>query len=178
MTAGVGIPVGASGGAVRLEPMRWWHVEAVAALEASIFDESPWSLEQFYAELAAPGRWLQVVVPDGDARSGSVLGYVDVAVAAPDADLMTIAIAPEVRGGGVGRWLLGQAMGAALAAGARTMFLEVRSDNPALNLYLSQSFEPLDVRRDYYGSGIDAVVMRRRLTLEQAPANVMPAVSS
>lgn len=149
---------------VVMRPMRWWHLAAVAALEAHIFEDSPWSLEQFYAELAAPGRWLQVAVADG-----AVAGYVDVAVARPDSDLMTIAIAPDVRGRGVGRWLLREAMAAAESAGARTMFLEVRSDNPARGLYAREGFEELDVRRDYYGPGVAAVVMRRRLVGAVAP---------
>lgn len=150
---------------VAMVPMRWWHLPAVAALETRIFEDAPWSLEQFYAELAAPGRWLRVLMADG-----AVAGYVDVAVTRPDSDLMTIAVAPQMRGLGLGRWLLRQAMAAAASAGAGTMFLEVRSDNPAQGIYLREGFEQLDVRRDYYGPGVAAVVMRRRL------AGAVPAV--
>jgi ribosomal-protein-alanine N-acetyltransferase len=41
------------------------------------------------------------------------------------------------------------------------VFLEVRSDNAsAMAMYLAHGFEQLNVRRDYYAPGVDAVVMR------------------
>lgn len=137
-------------------PLRWWHLDAVVALEQRIFGDTAWSLEQYYGELAAAGRWLRGLFDTG----GDVLGYIDVAVAGADADLMTIAVADEVRGTGWGGRLLAAGLGHARDAGAAVMFCEVRSDNPAARLYLRVGFEPIDRRRDYYGRGIDAVVMR------------------
>ena len=41
--------------------------------------------------------------------------------------------------------------------------LEVRSDNAAaLALYARFEFESLNIRRDYYAPGVDAIVMRQK----------------
>ena len=143
---------------VALRPMRWWHLQEVRGLEQEIFEATAWSLEQFYAELAAPGRWLQVLIDNHQ-----VAGYVDVAVQGRDADLMTIAVAPAARGRGHGARLLAEAMRWAAAAGAHHMFLEVASNNPAQQLYETHAFAVVDRRPDYYSDGSDAVVMRAAL---------------
>lgn len=150
---------------VALQPLRWWHLDSVVELEQRTFGPTAWTLGQFYAELAADGRWLRALV---DSTTLTVHGYVDVAVAGRDADLMTIVVAPELAGRGWGAMMLTAAMAAAAAAGARTMFLEVRSDNPAQHLYERFGFARIDLRRDYYGAGIHAHVMRARLPGEQA----------
>ncbi|WP_374189442.1 hypothetical protein [Paracoccus thiocyanatus] len=50
------------------------------------------------------------------------------------------------------------------ARGARAAFLEVAADNAAaLALYAGAGWEAVGKRRDYYASGIGAVVMRRAL---------------
>lgn len=169
--------------ASRLIPWRWWWLPALTELDRRLFGSSAWTLEQFYSELAAPGRWLRLLRGEGpgpiqrearsvaasepDARAESpplrTLGYVDVAIAGRDADLMTIGLDPSVRGRGWGRLLLDAAMTAAARAGATTMFLDVRADNPAAELYRRAGFTQLQRRRDYYGAGVDALVMSRRL---------------
>ncbi len=144
---------------LRLVPMRWWHLDEVVRLEQTTFGagQGAWGHSQFYAELAAPGRWLQVLT-DGS----QVWGYVDVAVVGRDADLMTIVVAPQLRGQGWGLRLLDAGRRAAAEHGADVMFLEVRADNPARRLYERAGFVRIDTRRDYYGPGEDACVMRGR----------------
>lgn len=141
-----------------IQPLRWWHLDAVMAIEQATFGDTAWSLEQFYGELAAPGRWLQ-----GLFDSQGLHGYVDVGVAGSDADLMTVAIRESLRGAGWGGRLVASGMAHAQAAGATAMFCEVRSDNPAARLYERLGFVAIDRRRDYYRRGIDAIVMRCRL---------------
>lgn len=148
----------ADGRGVLLVPMRWWHVHEVVAWEGTMFPGSGWTPEQFWAELAAAGRWVRVAV-DG---AGAVCGYVDVALAGHDADLLTIAVIPTWRGTGLGGALLREALTAARAAGAWQMFLEVRHDNPAAAMYEHFGFQELQRRRRYYADGADAIVMRRR----------------
>jgi ribosomal-protein-alanine acetyltransferase len=156
----------AAGPTFQLLPMRWWHLESIASLEAEAFGPTAWSIEQFCGELAADGRWLRVALDD----AGAVLGYVDVAVGGRDADLMTIVVAPAAAGRGLGARLLDEALTAAVAAGADQMFLEVRADNPAQRLYERAGFAQIDLRRGYYGPGEDAVVMRRALPAAQETA--------
>jgi ribosomal-protein-alanine N-acetyltransferase len=48
--------------------------------------------------------------------------------------------------------------------GCSQVFLEVRSNNDAaISLYESRGFDRQALRADYYGPGLDAVVMRLRL---------------
>ena len=138
-----------------LRPMRWWHLREVTGLERAIFGATAWSLEQFYAEMAADSRWLQVLLDDN-----RVAGYVDVAVQGRDADLMTIAVAPEARRRGHGARLLAEALRSASQQGAHHMFLEVASNNPAKRMYAAHGFATIDRRPGYYSDGADAVIMR------------------
>jgi ribosomal-protein-alanine N-acetyltransferase len=49
--------------------------------------------------------------------------------------------------------------------GSTAMMLEVKVDNvEAIGLYESLGYSKLNVRRDYFGAGLDAVVMRLELS--------------
>ena len=44
------------------------------------------------------------------------------------------------------------------------VFLEVKRTNfPAINLYLNFGFEEIDIRKEYYSDGEDAVIMVKRV---------------
>ncbi|TAK71323.1 MAG: ribosomal-protein-alanine N-acetyltransferase [Actinomycetota bacterium] len=146
--------------AVSLRPMRWWDLAAVQALEVTVFPADPWSPEQFWGELArVPHTRWYVVAED----PGGLLGYAGLYAVAPQADVQTLAVAPRGRGRGVGAALLDALIATALARGCTEMLLEVRADNVAAQrLYDRAGFVRIAVRRDYYGPGADAWVMRRR----------------
>jgi len=153
-------PVSAPGGDRVLAPMRWWDVADVARLEAQVFGPTAWSTELFWSELAAAGRAFWT------ARSarGELLGYAGAAAAGADADVQTIATAPAARGRGLGDALLRACEEHAARLGASALLLEVEAGNaPAVRLYERHGFEQLARRRDYYGAGADALVMRRRV---------------
>ena len=163
-----------SGGeAAVLRPMRWWDLAEVVRVERACFDAEPWSTETFLSELAVADSRDYVVAEGPDGR---LLGYVGCALSAPDADVQTIAVAPEARGTGLGRRLLGHARATAERRGARRLHLEVRADNrPALGLYRSAGFEEQRRRRGYYRAcdpaapAVDAVLMHAQL-LPSPPA--------
>jgi ribosomal-protein-alanine N-acetyltransferase len=141
--------------------MRWWDVEPVALIEATVFaDEQAWSREQLWAELAGvPERRVYLVAVAAE----TVVGYAGLSLGPDVADLMTVAVHPDWRGGGTGRRLVTSLLSAAEERGVREVLLEVRADNaPAIALYTDVGFEPLSRRRDYYGPGRDGVIMRRR----------------
>ena len=137
------------------QPMRWWHIEAVAALETVLFTEdSPWTAEMFWGELACGHHY--VVVCEGD----RLIGYAGLALLDDEASVQTIGVDPDEQGRGLGRLLLADLLD---TAGQRRVLLEVRTDNAtAIALYESVGFERLGVRRRYYQpSGADAYVMCR-----------------
>lgn len=143
---------------VDVRPMRWPDIEPVHRLEAELFTVDPWSIEQFWSELAQPTRAYAVAM-DGE----RIIGYAGAFLLPPDSDVQTIAVSPRDQGRGVGAILLAWLIDRATAQGCRQMLLEVRSDNaPAIAMYERFGFERISVRRDYYERGIDAVIMRLR----------------
>lgn len=150
-----------------LRAMRWWDVEQCAALEHELFEHAPWTPEQFWSELAhvPETRWF-AAHEDAD----GVDGYVGLAAVPPEADVQTIAVAQRSQGRGLGRELLDALLEEAARRGCTQVFLEVlHSNEPAIALYERSGFERQGRRRDYYGPGADAVVMRKRLR-EEVPA--------
>jgi ribosomal-protein-alanine N-acetyltransferase len=144
--------------AVSVRPMRWPDIKGVHLLESELFTVDPWTIEQFWSELAQPTR-RYVVAVDGE----RVVGYAGAFLLAPDSDVQTIAVSSLDQGRGIGATLLRSLMDEASAAGCRQMLLEVRSDNPtAIAMYKRFGFERISLRRDYYEHGIDAVIMRLR----------------
>ncbi len=104
-----------------------------------------------------------------DPASGRLRGFVLARVAADEAEILTIAVDPTVRGKGVGRALLAENLRQAARAGARAMFLEVDQDNAqALALYGRLGFVKVGERTGYYrrrdGQRATAVVMRKALS--------------
>lgn len=143
---------------VQLVPMKWWHIEEVAGLEQQLFPVDAWSTEQFWAEMAQSTRYYFIAV-----ERDAVLGYAGLFALAPDADVQTIAVSPKAQGKGVGRLLLEELIEQAIARDCTQLVLEVRSDNnAALSMYAKRGFEQLNIRRDYYAPGVDALVMRLR----------------
>ncbi len=125
----------------------------LAALHALSFAKS-WDAASIAALLVAPGAFAFY----------NTNGFVLARVAAEEAEILTLAVAPEKRGQGLGRALLQAALAKAQDLGARTVFLEVGADNPsALALYAGLGFAKVGMRKGYYASasgGTDALVLR------------------
>ncbi len=116
----------------------------------------PWSAEEF-ADLIASDFCDLVTEEHGFALIRTIAG---------ESELLTIAVAPEVRRQGLGRGLLEAALSAARDKSAEEMFLEVAADNAAaIALYARAGFTETGRRAAYYrqpdGSRVDAVLMAR-----------------
>lgn len=80
------------------------------------------------------------------------------------ARLYSIAVAPQVRGKGLGQILLSTCETRARMRGCRHLSLEVRASNrPAIKLYRSAGFENAGLIAGYYDDGEDALKMRKAL---------------
>lgn len=126
--------------------------EQLAALHGRCFvTPRPWTAAEFAGLLSAPGCVLLT------AANGFLLGR----VAGGEAELLTLAVAPEARRTGQGRALVDRFLAHCVAGGAEAAFLEVASDNqPALALYRRTDWKAVGRRPGYYAPGLDAVVMR------------------
>jgi [ribosomal protein S18]-alanine N-acetyltransferase len=114
------------------------------------------------------GRLTRLLRPAEPARSAqlegelrSIVGYAGIWVMTDEAHVTTIASHPNVRGRGVGEFLLVALIHRGIEIGARWMTLEVRASNAvAQNLYRKYTFKEMGVRRRYYSdNGEDALVM-------------------
>jgi ribosomal-protein-alanine N-acetyltransferase len=150
--------------ALGLRPMRWWDLASVHVLEDRLFPTDAWSEAVLWSELAGvpDSRWYVVAV-----RGEQVVGYAGVSFTPPEADVQTLAVAPEAQREGVGARLLDAVVEHAVARGCRSMLLEVAAANdPARLLYERDGFEVIARRSRYYPDGSDALVMRRALRQE------------
>jgi ribosomal-protein-alanine N-acetyltransferase len=148
---------------MRLEGATAADAAAMAAAHATSFDE-PWGAGEIAALLQGPGGFAQLVRAP---QTGAVAGFILARAIAGEAEVLTLAVDPAHRRGGVGLALVEAAAIVAAAAGARTLFLEVASDNDAaLALYRAAGFTEAGRRPGYYRrrtGAVDALVLRRDL---------------
>lgn len=100
-------------------------------------------------------------------RDQSLVGYGVVVVAAGEAHLLNLSVAPGWQRRGIGTELTRFFVKLARDYGAETIYLEVRPSNTAARaLYAAHGFSEIGVRRDYYPTGEgreDAVIMELAL---------------
>jgi [ribosomal protein S18]-alanine N-acetyltransferase len=120
----------------------------VVALMRDSFDArygEAWNSAQCMGMLALPGAWLTIAE-----RNGRAIGFALSRATLDDGELLLIAIHPQARGTGAGRALLRAVLAEADERGVMRFNLEVRANNSAVQLYLSEGFEKIGQRRDYY----------------------------
>jgi len=132
------------------------------SLDKELFPYSPCSASQYKEEFSAPTRHFVVAVDDEQ----SIIGYAGVfAPGAAEADVLTVGVVPNHRGKGVARQLMELLTNWAHNQGSTAMMLEVKVDNAeAIGLYESLGYSKLNTRKDYFGPGLDALVMRLELS--------------
>ena len=133
---------------------------ALAATHAAAFAgrERAWSVAEFADLLGQPGALL----------TGTAQSFVLGRVILDEAEVLTLATAPDSQRRGLARQALAAFEAAARAAGARHLFLEVAEPNhPARALYAAAGFAEAGRRKRYYtlpdGARVDALVLRKPL---------------
>ena len=120
-------------------------LDVVMAIEQASFS-TPWSRGSFRNLMNRSDADLWVVVAED-----AVIAYAVVWYAATECELGNLAVAPDRRSRGIGRWLLDWTLQKALERGAERVFLEVRMSNQAAqDLYESRGFVQVGLRRRYY----------------------------
>ena len=88
--------------------------------------------------------------------------------AADEAEVLTIAVAPDLRRQGIAGGMMRRLVGALRRRGVEALYLEVAEGNlPAQRLYESLGFRQVGRRKRYYPDGADA--LRYRLEIGAAP---------
>ena len=133
--------------------VRMTDLDAVMAIEQASFD-SVWSRSSWAEEIVPADHRLTLVAGDDEVAAVATFHGFDVA------DLDRIMVTPTARGRGLAGELLSRGLDWATSRGCRTMMLEVRRDNdPAICLYRRFGFETISQRPNYYGGGVDALIM-------------------
>ena len=149
---------------ITYRPMISLDVPVVVAMEREVYRTDAWSVDQFKEELAnvPKNRFYLVAVSE----KSEIVGYAG--VFSPDhglaADVLTLTVAESFRRQGIGRAMLQDLIAWAQERRAPAIFLEVREGNEeAAPLYLSEGFEEISRRSNYYSLGVNAVVMKKDL---------------
>lgn len=127
-----------------------------------------WRADELRDVLNGPGVFL--VLPDERAPSSEskIDGFALGRVVLDEAELLTLAVAPDAQGRGLGRKTLAAFEARAALKGAASAFLEVAVANqPARRLYMTTGWAEVGHRRGYYsvnGERHDALAMRKSLT--------------
>jgi ribosomal-protein-alanine N-acetyltransferase len=140
---------------------------ACANIHAQSFAH-PWGAAEFESLLAGRDVVGQAAMaaPFWRKNARALSGFVLSRRAADTAEMLTIAVAPRARGKGIGGALLASHLAALAAEGAKSLFLEVETDNKAaLALYQRFDFHEVGERKAYYrkadGMRASALVLRR-----------------
>ncbi len=138
------------------------HAGVLAAIHAAAFTQAErWDVAAFATLLSQPGTM---------ARLDPAGGFVLARVAAGEAEILTLAVAPALRRQGRATALLRASLADAAAHGAEVAFLEVAAANvAALTLYARLGFAGAGTRRAYYKDGGDALLLRMVLGSRAGP---------
>ncbi len=128
------------------------HAPLMAEIHRQAFPpHEAWAAASFAVQLSLPGGFGVI----------DTAGFVLVRALAGEAELLTLAVAPQARRLGHGRALLNAAKAHAAERGAEALFLEVAESNQAARaLYASAGAQQVGRRRNYYPNGEDALICR------------------
>ena len=140
-----------------IRPLCEADVDAVVRLEEASFHK-PWTRADFEGELKNPLALYLVVLEDDE-----LIAYGGSWIVFDECHITNIAVAPSMRGAGVGTELMRELLSAAASRGARSYTLEVRpSNDAAITLYRKFDFIVEGRRKRYYAdTGEDALIMWR-----------------
>ena len=138
---------------------------ALARLELVFPAWQRWSEASWLEEIGIGGRLVEVA----ETATDGVIACASWRHAGDTADLDRIVVAGEHRRRGIAGRLLGRGIAWAAEQGAGNVLLEVASDNTAaIGFYAANGFIPVNRRGNYYGRGVDAVVMGKKMKTEES----------
>lgn len=127
--------------------------EAVLAVMESVYEQSPWTLEQIVTSLASQDEDYYLAY-----EGQELVGFLAVQTVLDEMEILQIAVKADFQRMGIASLLM-----AAVMDWDGDIFLEVRESNSAAqDLYTRQHFTKIGKRKDYYRNPVeDAVLMKR-----------------
>jgi [ribosomal protein S18]-alanine N-acetyltransferase len=131
---------------------------AIAAIHGASFQRG-WGEDEIYRLLMEKN-----VIAHRAVSGRKVIGFIVSRLAAGEAEILSVAMAPAWRSRKLSRPLLDLHLRRLAGLGTRTVFLEVSENNaPATKLYRRAGFREVGRRQGYYDGGATALVLRRDL---------------
>lgn len=148
--------------------------QIMAVMEAAFEPQwgERWTRGQIADSLLIPNT--SAIVIDGEGnditdRQGTAAGFILSRHAAGEEELLLIAVHPYNRRKGLGRRLIEMLKERARARQVAHIFLQMRSNNPAVHLYEAAGFTSIGMRKAYYrtadGSRLDAITYAISISL-------------
>ncbi len=136
--------------------------ESLSALDKLCVEVDGWSAESFKSEAAKDNGIVLYTVENGNV-TGLICGF----FAADEAEITSVAVAPEHRRKGIAAKLMERYFDA-LSEVTNSVFLEVRESNSAaIGLYEKFGFEKISIRKNFYSfPDENAVVMQKLMNKE------------
>ena len=134
----------------------------LVSMERVLFADSPWTTGQFKEAFQGVPTIRHFLVATNE--QDQIVGYAAVLVVAPgvEADVLTVAVLPEYARQGIATHFMGELEKWSEEKQASAMMLEVGVENiGAITLYEKLGYQTIATRKNYYGQGQDAFVMRK-----------------
>ena len=134
----------------------------LVSMERVLFADSPWTTGQFKEAFQGVPTIRHFLVATN--AEDQIIGYAAVLVVAPgvEADVLTVAVLPEYARQGIATHFMGELEKWSEEKQASAMMLEVGVENSgAISLYQKLGYQTIATRKNYYGQGFDAFVMRK-----------------
>jgi ribosomal-protein-alanine N-acetyltransferase len=144
------------GSNIFIVPMNVEHLDDIVEIDND-YSTKPWSRELFINELNNRFSYNFTILHQND-----IAGFINFWHICDLIELNNFAIKYNYRNRGLGRKFLKFIIKLADFLKTKKIFLEVKSDNIiAYNLYKSEGFMEIGVRKGYYSDGRDAILMER-----------------
>ncbi len=141
---------------VSIVPMTDEHLDEIVEIDNE-YSTKPWSREIFLKELLHNFSYNFTLL-----YSSEIAGFANFWCIYDVIELNNFAIKSSFRNRGLGRGFLKFIIKISSFLKAKKIFLEVKSDNlPAFNLYSSEGFKKIGIRKKYYSDGNDAILMEK-----------------
>ncbi|HEL9629619.1 TPA: ribosomal protein S18-alanine N-acetyltransferase [Streptococcus suis] len=127
--------------------------EAVLAVMQSVYEQSPWTLEQIVASMTSQDEDYYLAF-----EGQELVGFLAVQTVLDEMEILQIAVKADFQRLGIASQLM-----AAVMDWDGDIFLEVRESNSAAQaLYTRQHFTKIGKRKDYYRHPVEDAVMMKR----------------
>ncbi|MFN4196427.1 MAG: ribosomal protein S18-alanine N-acetyltransferase [Caldimicrobium sp.] len=127
----------------------------VSELEKEIFYEKAWTFNMIKEESKNPFSIILILITD-EVPIGYLFGRLNL----DEGEILRLAVKKEFEGEGLGRYLLENFLFEAYNNKVKKIYLEVSEKNiKAINFYKKFGFRAVGIRKNYYATGEDGIIM-------------------